>query len=117
MNTKSVLAIAIAALAAAAFSSAAPAQERTRAEVRQELIQAEHDGSKFVSDTSYPDAAIPFQQQAARMKQQASADVGGTVAGSSDSGAAHTTAPSHTNKAHSTDCVGPAGFCVPYFGN
>ena len=38
----------------------AQAQEKTRAQVRQELIEAERNGMNFVSETSYPDVAPIF---------------------------------------------------------
>jgi hypothetical protein len=41
-------------LAMAGVTSNAFAQEKTRAEVRQELIQAENNGLHFVTETSYP---------------------------------------------------------------
>jgi hypothetical protein len=64
--------IAFAALTLAVLaSSSAFAQGKTRAEVYQELIQAQQSGLNFVSDTSYPDVSPVFAQQVAHMAQQA----------------------------------------------
>jgi hypothetical protein len=51
-NVTAVLALALSSVALAANASA---QEKTRAEVRQELIEAQNNGLNFVIDTSYPD--------------------------------------------------------------
>jgi len=42
------------------ISSSAFAQEKTRAEVRQELIQAQNNGLDLVTDESYPDVSPIF---------------------------------------------------------
>jgi hypothetical protein len=54
MNKRSLIALSVAFLAIAGTTSNAFAQKKTRAEVRQELIQAENNGLHFVTDTSYP---------------------------------------------------------------
>jgi hypothetical protein len=46
------------------------AQGKTRAEVYQELVDAQHNGLNYVTDTSYPDVNPMFAPQVARMKQQ-----------------------------------------------
>jgi hypothetical protein len=64
--------IAFAVLSVAVFaSSSAFAEGKTRAQVYQELIEAQHNGLDYVTDTSYPDVSPVFAQQVARMKQQA----------------------------------------------
>jgi Domain of unknown function (DUF4148) len=60
-----ILALAVSAVA---FSANASAQQKTRAEVRQELIEAECNSRNFVTDTSYPDISPIYEQQAARLK-------------------------------------------------
>ena len=73
--------------AGAGIAINAPAQEKTRAQVRQELIDAEHNGRDFVSDTSYPDVAPIFEQQVARLKQQnGGSGMGAAMTGTSDAG-------------------------------
>ncbi len=51
------------------FSANVLAQSKTRAEVRQELIDADNNGRDFVTNTSYPEISPIYQQQAARLKQ------------------------------------------------
>jgi hypothetical protein len=102
-------ATAIALVSTGAFSNAF-AQE-TRAQVRQELVQAENNGSRFVTDTSYPDVSPIYTAQVERLRQKSSdsGDVGGRVSGSTASGTR--TMPG------SMSCVGPASFCSTYFGS
>ncbi|WP_236720842.1 DUF4148 domain-containing protein [Paraburkholderia phytofirmans] len=100
--------------AAAGIAINAQAQEKTRAQVRQELIEAERNGLNFVSDTSYPDVAPIFEQQVARLKQQ-NGDSGMGVATTGTSDAGHIkqkTAPSVPST-----CVGPVSFCDIFFGS
>ncbi|HEY3596881.1 MAG TPA: DUF4148 domain-containing protein [Paraburkholderia sp.] len=60
------------ATALVAFSSANVfAQEKTRAEVYQELIQAKQNGLDFVTDASYPDVNPIYKETVAHLKQQA----------------------------------------------
>ena len=65
-----VLAIAVIAFVAIASANAS-AQTKTRAQVYQELVQAQQDGRDFVTDTSYPDVnpifAHQLEQQRARL--------------------------------------------------
>ena len=65
MNRRSSIALSMVFLAMAGITSNAFAQEKTRVEVRQELIQAENNGLHFVTDTSYPEINPIFEQQAA----------------------------------------------------
>jgi hypothetical protein len=68
---------AILAMALAAFSSANVfAQEKTRAEVYQELVQAKQNGLDFVTDASYPDVSPMYQNTVAYLKQKALAKNG-----------------------------------------
>jgi hypothetical protein len=63
---------AMLAMALAAFSSANVfAQEKTRAEVYQELVQAKQNGLDFVTDASYPDVSPVYQNTVAYLKQRA----------------------------------------------
>jgi hypothetical protein len=103
----------VAFLAIAGTTSNAFAQEKTRAEVRQELIQAENNGLHFVTDTSYPGVNPIFEQQAARLKHQSESGVGADTTGSSATGTARLA--KHHPAAQA--CVGPVDFCTPYFGS
>jgi hypothetical protein len=98
--------ISIALIVGAGVATQASAQELTRAEVRQQLIQAENNGSRLVTETSYPDVSPVFAQQAARGQALSQSGTGTGTAGTSASG--YRAAPA---------CVGPASFCTPYFGS
>ncbi|WP_372684134.1 DUF4148 domain-containing protein [Burkholderia contaminans] len=98
--------ISMALIALAGAVTNASAQEKTRAEVRQELIHAENNGSRFVTDTSYPAINPIFAEQAAHVQAQNDSGVGADMSGGSES----THHPSMT-------CVGPVSFCSPYFGS
>ncbi|SIT51279.1 conserved exported hypothetical protein [Paraburkholderia piptadeniae] len=114
MNRRTVVVLSIVGLAMAGISTGASAQGKTRAEALQELIQAEHNGLAFITDTSYPDVSPIFEQQVARMRQQYDSGTGGVpAAGSSERGNVR----KDTSAAGSSACVGPISFCSPYFGS
>ncbi|QCP54987.1 DUF4148 domain-containing protein [Trinickia violacea] len=118
MKTHLVAALSIALLASAGIATSATAQEKTRTEVRQELIQAENNGSRFVTDTSYPAVNPIFTQQVARLQAQNSG-AGAEMTGSSESGrhaAGDVTGAAKTAHAPS-HCVGPVSYCSIYFGS
>jgi hypothetical protein len=101
MKKIAMITLSVAVLASTSVFSNAFAQETTRAQVRQELIQAENNGSRFVTDTSYPEV------------NQSTSDVGSSMSGSSASGQ-----PASMNrKTSGAACVGPVDFCTPYFGS
>ncbi|QGZ66489.1 DUF4148 domain-containing protein [Paraburkholderia acidisoli] len=105
MNLRHTLIASFAALACFAAASAS-AQGLTRAEVRQQLIEAEANGSQFVTDTSYPDVSPVFAQQVAHAKAATPPDaMGAAMQGSSDAGAPRM-----------SQCVGPQSFCNLYSG-
>jgi hypothetical protein len=105
--------LAMLALSAAVLvSSSTFAQGLTRAEVRQQLVEAQQNGSEYVTDSSYPDISPAFQSQFANRQQSANA-YGGVVAGSSVS------APRvpRTGTQSRDACVGPVSFCNIYAGS
>ncbi|WP_028203980.1 DUF4148 domain-containing protein [Paraburkholderia nodosa] len=108
MKIVRALTVSLLSLASVGFAGAASAEDLTRAEVRQQLIQAENDGSRFVTDASYPDVSPVYTQQVARQKQSEE-NVGG-VAGT------HSAAASVRQETPSS-CVGPVSFCTLYFGS
>ena len=113
MKKLSLIAMSFVAIASSGVFTNAFAQEKTRAEVRQELIQAENNGLRFVTDASYPDVSPVFAHEVAQMKAQDTSGVGTAVSGASSSG---TRAPmSGANQ--SASCVGPVSFCSLYFGS
>ncbi|MGU7778853.1 DUF4148 domain-containing protein [Burkholderia sp. PU8-34] len=114
MSKHLMIGLSIAVLSATGFATHASAQVRTRADVRQELIDAQKHGMQFVTDTSYPDVSPLFQQQAERMGDQPDqSGSGNQAAGSSDAGRREAE-PAMQNTA---PCVGPVSFCTPYFGS
>jgi hypothetical protein len=119
MNKRYVLGLSMIVLASASIVSNASAQEKTRAEVRQELIQAENNGLRFVTDTSYPDINPIFAQQAAQLKQQNESGTGADMSGSSAAGQREAAGKGGTGQSRSAipACVGPVSFCTPYFGS
>jgi hypothetical protein len=66
MKLSSMLVLCAAALA----STAVFAEGKTRAQVYQELIEAQQNGLDFVTDTSYPDVNPIFANVVAQRKQQ-----------------------------------------------
>jgi Domain of unknown function (DUF4148) len=102
---------------AAAVTTNASAQEKTRAEVRQELIQAEANGSRFVTDTSYPEVSPLFANQVARAQKQSDNGVGADMSGAIGTGH-HDKAKTSVGAASPVgSCVDPVTFCTPYFGS
>src|SRR5258707_14637976 len=67
--------------AAVLVSSSSFAQGLTRSEVHQQLVEAQQNGSEYVSNSSYPDVPPVFQSQADNQRKNASA-YGGVAAGS-----------------------------------
>jgi hypothetical protein len=94
-------------------SGSAFAQELTRAEVTQQLVQAEQSGSRYVTESSYPDVSPVYSNQAARQRSDAASDFGGMPSGTSASGP---NARPTGNSAPQT-CVGPISFCNLYAGS
>jgi hypothetical protein len=113
MKKLAMVAMSVAVLASSGVFSNAFAQEKSRAEVRQELIQAENNGSRFVTDASYPDVSPVFAQQVAHLKQQDTSGVGSDTSGTS-AGGQHKGMNSNTT---GEACVGPVDFCTPFFGS
>jgi hypothetical protein len=108
-----VVPVCLMLVAAAGIATNALAQEKTRAQVRQELIEAERNGLFFITDTSYPDVNPIFEQQVARLKQQQSdGSTGGVMPGASVGNVKQERSP-----ADPASCVGPISFCDLYFGS
>jgi hypothetical protein len=113
MNKLAIITMSVAVLASTSVFSNAFAQEKTRAEVRQELIQAENNGSRFVTDASYPDVSPIYARQVAQLKAADTSGVGSAMSGTSISGA-----PAKMNRKGADEtCVGPVDFCTPFFGS
>ena len=61
---------AISVLLVTLASSSAFAQGKTRAEVYQELIEAQNNGLNYITDTSYPDINPVYAKVVEQMQQQ-----------------------------------------------
>lgn len=110
MSIRRVLIATLVAASSVGAVTQASAQGLTREEVRQQLIEAEANGSRFVTDTSYPEVSPVFaqqvQQQAAHAaREQEVSGMGMPASGKSDAGAPPVA------------CVGPASYCNIYSGS
>ncbi|SOF01494.1 protein of unknown function [Burkholderia sp. OK233] len=63
------IAFAALSLVVLAASSSVFAEGKTRAQVYQELIEAQQNGLDYVTDASYPDVSPVFAQQVAHNKE------------------------------------------------
>jgi hypothetical protein len=100
----------IAVSAALMVSSGAFAQDVTRAEVRAQLVQAEQNGSRLVTDASYPDVSPIYQNQVSRVS-------GANESQASGYGGMKSGAESGTVRPGAEMCVGPYSFCHLYGGS
>ena len=106
MSIRRVLLATFVAAASMGAIASASAQGLSRDQVRQQLIDAEANGSRFVTDASYPDVSPVFANQVAHSAApHADSGSGMPTAGTSDSGAPHMA------------CVGPVSFCNIYAGS
>lgn len=117
MNAKTLIGFSLIALTSFGLVNGAFAEGKTRAEVRQELIEAENNGSRFVADASYPDVSPIFTGQVARMKKQHEAadagGIGGVAQGTTQSGMRN----AMTGPVAANACVGPHSYCDLYAGS
>jgi hypothetical protein len=94
------------------FSSAVHAQGLTRAEVMQQLIEAQANGLDYITDSSYPAIHPGFEH---RVKTQPSPGGYDDVPdGSQPSPIAPHEAPMLDGNPH---CIGPVSFCNIYSGS
>jgi hypothetical protein len=112
MQKSTAITLLVSLVAIAGTCNVASAQEKTRAQVRQELIEAEKNGMDLVSDTSYPDVATIYKDQVAQRKAAADSGTGAAADGTSAEGKANVAAPHADN----SSCTGPVSFCSVYFG-
>lgn len=70
MSNRAAITLSMIIVAMPGVATSASGHEKTRAEVRQELIRAENNGLQFVTDTSYPEVNPIFEQQVAHLKQR-----------------------------------------------
>jgi Domain of unknown function (DUF4148) len=100
--------------AALLASSGAYAQGLTRAEVRQQLVEAQQNGSRYVTDASYPDVSPVYQGQAAHQQESTNAYGGATAGTTASAGSRHSNAAGYGAP---QSCVGPVSFCNLYSGS
>ncbi|QSN63156.1 DUF4148 domain-containing protein [Caballeronia sp. M1242] len=114
MNTIAKVVLSVAAFVAPAFAFAqAQTGPVTRAQVKAELVQLERAG---FSPATGENATYPADIQAAEAKvaaRNAQEAYGGMHSGGGASGSMRRGGSSSA----AADCVGPADFCVPFFGN
>jgi hypothetical protein len=121
---KVVVSLVVVVVAAPALSFAQGSSEPlTRAQVKAELVQIEQAGYSVGSGDS---TNYPADIQAAEAKvaaQQNTNETNEAYGGMHESGAASGTvhrgaaSPSSSSSSSSNACVGPADFCVPFFGS
>jgi hypothetical protein len=120
MQVSKVVAILLLSSASVGFIGTAQAQGKTREQVRQELIEAEQNGSMYVTDTSYPDVNPIYQHLVDQKKSTHANDsaVGPELNGSTETGrsAVHKSRPMPDGPSNDDSCVGPVSFCEIYFG-
>jgi hypothetical protein len=118
MNKLAGFALVLGTLAAPALSFAqSNTGPVTRAQVRAELMQLEQAGYNISAgeDSNYPASiqAAEAKIAAGLNAQQAAGAVGGVASG----GVSESGGPVQAPRVAASNCVGPASFCTPYFGN
>ncbi|MCC8397022.1 DUF4148 domain-containing protein [Paraburkholderia sp. MMS20-SJTR3] len=125
MNAKLVIAIVLAG-ASIQTAFADPSFAKTRAQVYQELIEAQKNGwTAAVSDASYPEVARIYEHQYRKTSEKtataataATSGEGPEARGTSQSGAPKSGMPkSGRAQIRTDDCVGPVSYCNVYFGS
>ncbi|WP_250515554.1 DUF4148 domain-containing protein [Caballeronia sp. INDeC2] len=95
----------------------------TRAQVKAELVQLEQAGyspatgeqANYPADIQAAEAKVAEQQKTNETNEA----YGGTSVGGASSGSGSMRAPMSMKHGsmRASDCVGPAGFCTPFFGS
>ena len=125
MNAIAKVIVSLAVVAAAPTFVFAQSQNAplTRAQVQAELVQLEQAGyspatgeqANYPSDIQAAEAKVAAQQKANETNEA----YGGAHAGGAASGSGSMRMPMSARHGSSSasDCVGPAGFCTPFFGS
>jgi len=106
MKTMILADVLVALIALSGAVANASAQETTRAEVRQELVQAQSNASPGVTESSDPATDPSSAKQVAQLQTRSNSSVGANMS----SGRVSVRHPD-------TNCVGPVSFCSIYFGS
>ncbi|SAK89408.1 purine nucleoside phosphorylase [Caballeronia hypogeia] len=124
MNVIAKLVVSLAVVAAPTFAFAQSQNgPLTRAQVKAELVQLERAGyspamgeqANYPADIQAAEAKVAAQQNT----NEANEAYGGTHAGGAASSASSARMPMSMkhDATSAADCVGPAGFCSPFFGS
>ncbi|MDR5739905.1 MULTISPECIES: DUF4148 domain-containing protein [unclassified Caballeronia] len=114
MNSIAKVVVSVAAIVAPALSFAqSNSAPLTRAQVRAELAQLQAAGYSTAAgeNATYPADIQAAEARVAAQQSAASQSYGGMQSGEGASGTMQRGASS------ASTCVGPAGFCVPFFGS
>jgi hypothetical protein len=123
MITRKIVGITLLFCASFASLSVANAKGLTREQVVQQLIDAQQNGSMYVTDASYPDVSPIYQQQVDQLRaahaRKSTSGIGPQSSGTTESGNVSESLAMSSNgePASHDDCVGPVSFCKIYFGN
>jgi hypothetical protein len=124
MNAIAKVVVSFAVIAAPAFAFAQSANgPLTRAQVRAELVQLERAGyspatgeqASYPNDIQAAEAKVAAQQNTNESNEAYGGAHAGAAASGSGSGSAQM--PMKHGAMSDADCVGPAGFCKPFFGS
>jgi len=94
-------------------SSIAIAQGLSRAQVQQQLVEAQQNGTQHVTNSSYPDLGRVYQSQDPNPQTKAASAYGGVPSDTAVYGS-HALFPGTASR---EACVGPVSFCDLYKGS
>jgi hypothetical protein len=118
---KARLLMAAVVLAGIGIGSTAHAESiegKTRAEVYEELVEAQRNGLRYITDLSYPGIAPMHAPRVAKQKQQMQKQTDDPkVASANEPPAKPISSGSARSSGALPDCQGPVSFCNPYFGS
>ncbi|MDR5783131.1 DUF4148 domain-containing protein [Caballeronia sp. LZ065] len=117
---KFVVSLAVAASPALVFAQTQN-EPLTRAQVKAELVQLEQAGYSPATgeEPNYPNdiQAAEAKVAAQRAASESHESYGGSQAGAAAAGSGSMHMPMQHGSMTDTDCVGPSGFCKPFFGS
>ncbi len=120
MKTR-LLVAAIVLAGAGASAHAEPIVGKTRAQVHAELVEAQRNGLRYVTDVSYPDVSPMHAPRLAKERAEAGkrADVPQPqlMADAHAPAARAVSGPVAEQTNPQPHCEGPVSFCKPYFGS
>jgi hypothetical protein len=126
MNAFAKFVVSLAVVSAPTFVFAQSQSEPlTRAQVKAELVQLEQAGyapatgeqSNYPNDIQAAEAKVAAQQNANRTNEAYGGAHAGAAASGSASGSGSMQMPMKHGSTSDASCVGPMGFCTPFFGS